>query len=352
MIVFVGYNEPKQSNISVNTVNINQTSQTSIDTVIATTVASSVAQSSNLPIANNIANMSVSAKIDRELAQINNITTTKPQIIGSTINNRLIVNYTVVDGDTADSLAIKYGISKDTIKNANNLVSDTLTVGSSILILPVDGVIYTVKAGDTIDSLATKYSVDKTRLVLYNDLDISGLTPDAKIILPNATLPENEKPGYVAPVVYVVAYGYSGGNVIYLNSPPNMSEALRNLIPHISSLYESSAGNGMNLANCTWWAWERRKALGRTLPSGALGNAGSWGYNLQSRYGYTVDSNPEVGAVFEDYGHVGIVERINRDAGGNIVSFSTSEMNYNWVGYGVVERTIPASNFGNFNYIH
>lgn len=352
MIVFVGYNEPKQSNISVNTVNINQSSQPSIDNVVATTIASSVAQSSNLPIANNIANMSVSAKIDRELAQLNNINTVKPQIIGSSTNNRLVTTYTVVNGDTVDSLAIKFGISKDTIKNANNLIGDVLSVGTSLQILPVDGVIYTVKTGDTIDSLAKKYSVDKTRLVLYNDLDISGLTPDTKIILPNATLPADEKPGYIAPVTYVIAYGYSGGNVQYLNSSPNMSEAVRNYIPHIGSLFESSGGNRMTLGNCTWWAWERRKALGRPLPNGFLGNAGSWGYNLQNNYSYLVDSNPEVGAIFEDYGHVGIVERINRDASGNIVSFLTSEMNYNWTLYGVVERTIPASNIGNFNYIH
>lgn len=322
---------------------------TSVDDVVAVNIAASVAVAADLPIANNIANLAVSTKVQKEYLQTSVSNANKP-VVGSTAEGRSITSYTVVSGDTLDSISAKFGITKDTIKWANNLTSDTLYEAQVLQILPIDGVIHDVVDGETIDSIAEKYAVDKTRLVLYNDLDISGLVAGTKIILPNATLPENERPGYIAPVYYQIAYGYYGGNTIFISMGGDFNDAVRSYIPHVSSFYSSTPGNVMTVGNCTWWAWERRYAMGRPLPGVALGNGGSWSYTL-SGYGYAVDSNPEVGAVAESYGHVTVVESVNKNAAGNIESITISEMNNSGL-YNVALRTIPASNIGDFWYIH
>lgn len=361
-IVSVGYYSPQESTVANNITNVNSTTQadsTSVDSVIATSVAANVAQVVNLPVATSVANLAVSAQIKSEITQLSGADSAKPQLIETVEVNRSVINYTTVAGDTVPSLAVKFNISAQTIKWANNLTADTLSEGKDLRILPIDGVLYSVKDSDTIDSIATKYKVDTTRLVLYNDLDVSGLKANTSIILPGATLPETERPGYVAPYVYVysVAYGYSGGDVKYLNVPKywndySMSDAIKDMLPGVTSLNYRSDGNTMALGNCTWWSWERRKAINKPLPGAILGDAGYWSYSLGNRYGYKVDKTPEVGAIFQDYGHVGIVESITRDDAGNATSFTTSEMNYNYVRYQVVSRTIPASNFNNYNYIH
>lgn len=361
-MVSVGYHEPKASSAVVNAANSsNQVDQTSVDNVVATNVASTVAQAVNLPIANSVANLAVSAQIKSELSQSDSVNTTKPQIIGSITENRSVIKYTVQAGDTVGTLATKYKISAQTIKWANDLTTDALSVGSILKILPFNGVLYVVESGDTYDSIAKKYNVDKTRLVTKNDLEESGLKPNTSIVLPDGVLPEDERPGYVAPIVYTsyaynVPYGYSGGDVTYLNvtnwnNPCGMSDSIRNYLPGISSLCNSSGGNTMSRGQCTWWAWERRNALGRPLPGSPFGNAYSWTGSLKG-YGYSLDSTPQAGDVFQGGNHVGIVESITKDNVGRTTSFTTSEMNYPYTPYQVVSRTIPANNFNNFNYIH
>lgn len=52
-------------------------------------------------------------------------------------SNRLeIVSYTVQEGDTIGQLARDFGISRDTIRWVNNLPSDTIRVGKTLVIPP------------------------------------------------------------------------------------------------------------------------------------------------------------------------------------------------------------------------
>lgn len=343
MMVSIGYHEPKNTTAVANTFSADstvKTDQTSVDDVVATGVAAGVAQSSNLPIATSVANLAVSAQTKSDFAQSTSTTTTKPQIIETNTTNRTVTSYTAKAGDTVESLAIKYGVSAQTIKWANNLTSDAIEDGKVLKILPVDGIIYDVKPSDTIDSIATKYGVDKTRLTLYNDLDVSGLVPNTSIILPSGNLPENERPGYVAPapavttttVNYYAGSGAGfGGNTwrIAVGTP------------------DGPYAHG----NCTLYAYNRRIALG--LPVGGnWGNASSWAYNAQ-KDGLVVNNTPSVGAVMQNgggYGHVAIVESIL--ANGDV---SISEMNayVSGGGYNIVSgRIVSAGNAGQYLYIH
>ena len=75
-----------------------------------------------------------------------------------------IINYTVQPGDTLSTVSDKFGISVDTIKWANDISSNMLTVGDTLKILPVTGVSYKVQSGDTIYSIAKKFSTNPQKI--------------------------------------------------------------------------------------------------------------------------------------------------------------------------------------------
>lgn len=336
-MVSVGYGQPQDSTAvtNVNTINsYNQTDQTSVDNVVATGVAASVAQVANLPIATSVTNLAVSAQTKSEFVQsIGTNTTTKPQIIESEIISRSVISYTAKSDDTVSALATKFGISAQTIKWANNLTSDAIEEGKILKILPFDGVLYDVKSDDTIESIAKKYDVDMQRLVTNNDLEVSGLKPNTSIILPSATLPENERPGYVAPVItYSFTYAGTGtgfgGRTWYISS---------------GTPDDGDYAHG----NCTLYASNRRKALGLAI-GGHWGNAGSWAQSARNA-GLVVNNTPSVGAIIQDWGHVAIVEAILPNG-----DLSISEMNAYVAGggYNIVSgRIVPAGNIGQYLFI-
>lgn len=336
-LVAVGYQPPKQTVGSVaNAAELNSIStsndQPSVDQIVAASVAGGIAERANLPVAPNIAELSVSLSAKNDLAQADDSAIiTKPQIVQAGAGNRDVKTYIAKAGDTVDSVAAQYSITGVTLKWANNLTSDALEPGRELSIPPVDGVVYTVKAGDTVDSLAQKYSVDKDRIISFNDLEIDGLSNGKRILLPGAALPETERPGYVAPRAAVGPSSEAGYRVN-------------------SSVARASAGNRYAPGNCTWYAYERRAQLGRPVGS-FWGNGGSWGVSGRAA-GFTVNGSPEAGALFVQVGspgHVGVVESVN--AG---VSITVSEMNnYAYGGFNIVNsRTIPWGSALGLTYVH
>ncbi len=306
--------------------------QTSVDNVVAADIAANVAQTTNLSVAANVANLAVSTQIQSEVPQSADASISKPQIIQPTTQSRSITSYVVKDGDTVASVAAQFGVSTDTIKWANNLTADTLTPGSTLQVLPVDGVLYTVKDGDTVASIATKYNVDQSRLVLYNDLDLSGLTANSKIILPGAILPDTERPGYVAPRTTSYSSNVASGSVQY-------------------GQYSGAAvGNKYSYGYCTWYVYNRRSEMG--MPIGSYwGNASSWAYAARSA-GFLVDHTPSYGAIMQNgggLGHVAVVENVA--ANGDV---TVSEMNNGaYGGWGVKDtRTISAGQAAVYTFIH
>lgn len=339
VVVAIGYHEPQKTEVVANTVSV-QTPKvveaTSIDEVIATDIAASVAKASNLPVASNIASLAVSTKIESSLTQLDS---GKPQLADS-IDNRSVTNYKVVDGDTMNSIAAKFGVSKETIKWANDMTSDSLSNGTTLKIPPVDGVLYTVSSSDTIDSIAKRYDVDKTRLILYNDLEIGGLKSGQQIILPSGTLPNTERPGYVAPVAaptssYLYGQGAGFGGSTW----------------HIKYGTPMHSGNTYAYGNCTAYAYDRRVELGLPVSAG-WGNAVTWAASAASQ-GRVVNRTPSVGAIIQNgggFGHVAIVEKLLPNG-----DIQISEMNAYVAGGGfnvVSGRTIMAGNVSSYLYIH
>jgi len=307
--------------------------QPSVDELVATDVASNLAEQTNMPVATNVANLSVSLAAKTELAQTSDTAIVKPQIVQPTATSREITTYVVKAGDTVQSIAAANNLSADTVRWANNIVGDSITPGKTVTIPPIDGVVYTVKAGDSADSIASTYSASKDRIISFNDLEISGVQSGARIVIPGGVLPETQRPGYQAPVSRATTY--SGGTGYRVSSG-------------ISGV---SAGNKYAWGNCTWYAYERRVQMGRPVGS-YWGNAKTWAFYARQD-GFPVDRTPSVGAVLVDlagyFGHVAVVEGV-ADNG----DITISEMNnYAYGGFGVVDRrTISAGQAAAYQYIH
>ena len=95
-------------------------------------------------------------------------------------NQSGIVNYTVQPGDALPSIASYFGVSVDTIIDANlNISSSTLTPGTALRILPVSGVLYSSRSGDTLQSIADSFNVQADQIIDANpSLNLESL-PDS-----------------------------------------------------------------------------------------------------------------------------------------------------------------------------
>ena len=103
--------------------------------------------------------------------------------IGDTVNTGQISKYVVRKGDNIGSIAKMYGVSTNTVIWANNLTSNSLKEGQSLIILPVSGTLHTVVKGDTLKSIAKKYKADAGEISQFNDLDSDSVLAIGNIIV-------------------------------------------------------------------------------------------------------------------------------------------------------------------------
>ena len=109
-----------------------------------------------------------------------------PQASAQKPSSDQISIYVVREGDTLSQIAEMYDVSVNTIKWSNNLASNTLKTGDTLVILPISGVKYTVAKGDTLASVAKKYKGDIDEIVAYNNLNKdSQLVVGSVIIVPD-----------------------------------------------------------------------------------------------------------------------------------------------------------------------
>lgn len=252
--------------------------------------------------------------------------------------SRGVIEHVFEEGESLYALATKYGVSVDQIRWSNNLKTTDVAPGTVLYIPSTAGIVYTVKAGDTVDGIASKYGSTVSEIIAMNDLEVSGVTEGMRIVIRNGSLPETERPEYVAPApawrsnTNTTTYTYT-----YLGN-----SAERQNIEVVGYFY--GLGGPYVAGQCTQWAWYKRQ----DLPA-QLGNANAWARNAAAR-GYVVNRTPSPGAIFQTAsgwaGHVGYVESVNSD--GSIV---ITEMNYG-IPYRVIRSTVPANAVGNFNYIH
>lgn len=94
--------------------------------------------------------------------------------------------YVVREGDTLSQIAEMFDVTVNTIKWNNNLSSNTLRPGDTLVILPISGVKHAVIKGDTITSIAKKYKGDIDEIVAYNNIrEGESLAAGSIIIIPD-----------------------------------------------------------------------------------------------------------------------------------------------------------------------
>ncbi len=341
-VIAFGYQKPSSHGSQASTVSALSTVQTTdpseaptVDEIVANDVAASLSEQANLPVATNIANTTVSLSAKSQLAQTNDAVTSKPQIVQANSNGRTIQTYKVQAGDTTTSVAERFSITPDTLRWANNLQGDALEPGRELKVLPVNGVLHTVAGGDTVASIAGKYSSSEARITLFNDLDLSTPVAGQQLVIPDGVLPENERPGYRAPVAARAQnqnYGGGTGQRLGLN-------------------VRATAGNKYAAGNCTWYVFERRVQLGRPIGS-YWGNANTWSFSARAA-GFNVNNVPAQGAILVDtagyFGHVALVEGVA--ANGDVTLTEMNNMAYG--GFNIVNsRTISAGQAAAYQYIH
>lgn len=102
--------------------------------------------------------------------------------------NDTISVYEVKKGDTLSTVAKLFGVSKNTIIWANDLKSESIAPGSTLVILPMTGIKHTVKKGDTLSTIAKKYKADAADIAKFN-----GLSADDDLAVGDTILvPEGE----------------------------------------------------------------------------------------------------------------------------------------------------------------
>ncbi len=90
--------------------------------------------------------------------------------------------YTVSKGDTLYSIAKKFNVSIDEIKELNNLTSNLLAIGQKLIIPFLEDTTYIVKAGDTLYSIARKFKTTVDELKRLNGLE-SDILSIGKILM-------------------------------------------------------------------------------------------------------------------------------------------------------------------------
>lgn len=115
--------------------------------------------------------------------------------------------YTVKNGDTLWSIARKFGVTVDELKQANNLSGNLLNIGQNLLIPKKevsDTTTYVVVKGDTLYKIAGKYNT-----TVDNLKSINNLTTDALSIGQILTVPSQGENNITQENTYIVKSGDS-----------------------------------------------------------------------------------------------------------------------------------------------
>ena len=112
--------------------------------------------------------------------------------------------YVVKNGDTLWSIARKHNLSVNELKALNNLSSNVLSVGQRLIVGKESSNDYVVSAGDTLWAIARKFNVSVDDIKALNNLSSNNLSIGMTLKIPLYSNKQNEETN-----VYVVKSGDS-----------------------------------------------------------------------------------------------------------------------------------------------
>lgn len=265
--------------------------------------------------------------------------------------------HVVKERTNVEVLAQQFSTTADEIKKLNHIGNDEVEKDVSIVVPDKD--IVEVKYGDTLNKIAKAHHLTLDELYAFNPGVKPLIHPGDLIAVSDkgsATLESqliSDSSVYATPdSIETAPLSYNSAKTVpYVTSPSYVTSSNYNIETVSAPAYNNSTlnnqGNHYYFGNCTYYVFDRRQQLGRSVGS-YWGNANNWASSARNA-GLMVDHRPEVGAIFQTtagyYGHVGIVERVNNDG-----SFYVSEMNWNGHFNDVTNRTIY--NSSSYNFIH
>lgn len=143
--------------------------------------------------------------------------------------------YIVKKGDSLYSIARRNNMTVDELKSLNNLTSNILSIGQKLIISSGSNVpnnVYVVKKGDTLWSIANNFNVSVNDLKNANNKSNNSLSIGEQLIIPGKSTGEN-----VSTIIYTVK---SGDNLYSIarryNVTVNEIKSLNNLSSNLLSI--------------------------------------------------------------------------------------------------------------------
>lgn len=108
--------------------------------------------------------------------------------IGPVFSRENLITYTVRKGDTLSGIAAYFGISLDTIVNANPSVKARfLKPGDELHILPTSGIVYRTRERDTIESISDYFNIPQDKISQFNkSVNFAVLGAGISLVIPGA----------------------------------------------------------------------------------------------------------------------------------------------------------------------
>ena len=102
-----------------------------------------------------------------------------------TENDETGITYVVRSGDSLWSIAKRYDVTVDELKNVTGLTSNLLTMGQELVIPQTSGYkTYIVKSGDSLWKIASNYGVNVNDLIKLNNLTSTVLQIGQTLLIP------------------------------------------------------------------------------------------------------------------------------------------------------------------------
>lgn len=107
-----------------------------------------------------------------------------------------VTQYTVVAGDTINSIANKFDVMPETVMGSNGIydTQEELRPGQVLNIPPVDGMYYVAQQGDTLDTIARRFQAEPGAILSYsgNKIQNGAVAPGQPIVVPGGMMPARD----------------------------------------------------------------------------------------------------------------------------------------------------------------